>query len=63
MRRNRGGAIARLLEDLGAGDPVAWGIVGLFVIVGTGIGLYVFKVHRDFRREDEVRARKYGSKG
>ena len=56
------GAISALLEDLGAGDPVSWGIVGLFVVVGGAIGLYTLKIHRDFKREDAEKARKYGRK-
>ena len=60
MRRR--GALSALLEDLGKGDPVSWGIVGFFVVVGSAIGLYILKVHRDFRREDAEKARKYGGK-
>jgi hypothetical protein len=34
----RGEAILRFLEDLGEGDPVAWGFVGFFVIVAALFG-------------------------
>jgi hypothetical protein len=60
--RNRGGAIARFFEDLAAGDPLAWGFVGFFVILGIVLGLFVLKTRRDLRREDEAQARKYGRK-
>ena len=60
MRRNTGSAFVQLLDDLGTGDPVAWGFVGLFVVVAIGLGLFTLKIHRDFKREDEAKAKKYG---
>lgn len=56
----RGRGLARLLEDLGNGDPLAWGFVGLFVVVGLGIGLFAVKIHFDHKREDAARAKRYG---
>lgn len=60
--RGRGSAIARQFEDLEAGDPVAWGFLGFFLVVGAGIGLFALKVRRDLRREDEAQAKRYGRK-
>lgn len=54
----RGRGLARLLEDLGNGDPLAWGFVGLFVVVG--LGLFAVKIHFDHKREDAARAKRYG---
>ena len=62
MRRNRGGAIVAFFENLAAGDPVAWGIVGLFVLFLVVIGLIMLKVRRDHRLEDEARDRRRGIK-
>lgn len=62
MRRNRGHAISRFFEDLSAGDPVALGLVALLAVICIGVGLFVLKVRRDLRREDEAKARKYGRK-
>ncbi|OWK45431.1 hypothetical protein [Fimbriiglobus ruber] len=62
MRRNRAGAIAQLFEDLANGDPIAWAFVGFFVVLAVGLGLFVLKIRRDLRREDEARAKKYGRK-
>ncbi|MDB5309262.1 MAG: hypothetical protein JWO38_3464 [Gemmataceae bacterium] len=56
----RGRAISRFLEQLADGDPIALGFVGFFVVVGLAVGLYVLKVRRDLRREDEERSRRYG---
>ena len=56
----RARAIAQLLEDLKAGDPIAWGFVGFFVVVAIGLGLFTLKVRRDLNREDKARAKKYG---
>ncbi len=53
-------AILRFLEDLLAGDPVAWGFVGFFVVVAVLFGLVWLKVRRDMRREDEERQRRRG---
>lgn len=60
MRGNRGSAIAQFFEDLDKGDPVA---VGFVVVIGTialALGLFVLKVRRDLRKEDEKRAKRYG---
>ena len=62
MRRNRGNAINRFFEDLSAGDPVALGLVAVLAAICIGVGLFVLKVRRDLRREDEAKARKYGRK-
>jgi hypothetical protein len=62
MRQNRGTAILRFFEDLGDGDPLAWGFVALFAVIALALGLFVLKVRRDLRREDEARAKKYGRK-
>jgi hypothetical protein len=60
VRRNRGEAISRFFDDLSAGDPVALGLVAVVAVIGIGLGLFVLKVRRDLRREDEAKARKYG---
>lgn len=60
MRGNRGRAIAEFFRSLFEGDPVALGIVGFFVVLGAAVGLYVLKVRRDLRWEDEAWARKHG---
>jgi hypothetical protein len=61
MRHRRGEAIVRFLEDLLAGDPVAWGVVIFFALVAGLFGLFWLKVRRDLRREDEERQRRrYG---
>jgi hypothetical protein len=57
----RGEAILRFFEDLFAGDLVAWGFVGFFVVVAALFGLVWLKVRRDLRREDEARQRRRGS--
>jgi hypothetical protein len=54
------GAIARLLQDLSAGDPVAWSFVAVLAVLAVGFGLLWLKVRRDLRREDEARVRRYG---
>ena len=59
MRLGRGPALGRLLEDLGDGDPVAWGVVAVCLAVVGGIGLWMLKLRRDFAREDEARAKRY----
>ena len=59
---SRGKAISRLLEDLLAGDLVAWGFVGFFVLVAVVFGLIWLKVRRDLRREDEERQRRRGGR-
>ena len=58
MRRSE--AIRRFLEDLLAGDLVAWGFVGFFVVVAAVFGLVWLKVRRDLRREDEKWKHRYG---
>ncbi len=62
MPRNRGHAISRFFEDLSDGDPVALGLVTVLAVIFVGVGLFVLKVRRDLRREDEAKARKYGRK-
>ncbi len=62
MRWNRGGALAEFFNKLSEGDPVALGFVGFFVVVGAVAGLFVLKVRRDLRRDDEAQAKKYGRK-
>jgi hypothetical protein len=44
------------------GDIVAVSFVTFFLVVAVGLGLFVWKVKRDLRREDEERDRKYGRK-
>ena len=60
MRGNRGGAISKFLDQLMEGDPVALGFVGFFVVLGAIVGLFVLKVRRDLRRDDEAQAKRYG---
>ncbi|HEY7427897.1 MAG TPA: hypothetical protein VH682_26935 [Gemmataceae bacterium] len=55
----RSKAIQRFFEDLFAGDLVAWGFVGIFVVVAALFGLVWLKVRRDLRREDEKWKRRY----
>lgn len=57
MRRN---AIARFLEDLDRGDPVAVGLLIAVAVVGAGLLLFVLFIRRRLQREDEARAKKYG---
>jgi hypothetical protein len=56
---SRGEAIRRFFEDLLAGDLVAWGFVGIFVVVAVLFGLVWLKVRRDLRREDEQWKRRH----
>ncbi|WP_010042172.1 hypothetical protein [Gemmata obscuriglobus] len=44
------------------GDPVALGFVGVILFIAVALGLFVLKVRRDLRRDDEAQARKYGRK-
>ena len=60
MRGNRGGAVVEFFSRLAEGDPVALGFVGFFVVLGIVAGLFVLKVRRDLRREDEAQAKRYG---
>jgi hypothetical protein len=62
MRGNRRGAINQFLDDLSVGDPVAIGLVAVVAVIGIGLGLFVLKVRRDLKREDDAKARKYGRK-
>ena len=55
----RSEAIRRFIEDLLAGDPVAWGFVSVFVVVAVLFGLVWLKVRRDLRREDEEWKRRH----
>ncbi|MGL6074569.1 MAG: hypothetical protein ACRC8S_10455 [Fimbriiglobus sp.] len=55
---NRAGAVARLFEDLGKGDPLAWGFVGFFLILGIALGLFVWKTSRDLKKDDEKHRRR-----
>jgi hypothetical protein len=59
VRRN---AMGRFLDNLFAGDPVALGMVGALAVIGLALGLFVLKIQRDHRLEDEARARKHGRK-
>jgi hypothetical protein len=59
----RGRALARLIEDLGDGDPVAWIAVGVFVVIALAVCLFWWKTARDLRREDEQKkSRNYTKK-
>jgi hypothetical protein len=58
--RNRGGAIVKFLDQLMEGDSVALGFVGFFVVLALVLGLFVLKVRRDLRRDDEAHAKRYG---
>jgi len=58
--QNKAGAIAQFFEDLAAGDPFAWGFVGLFAFVGAAIGLFALKIHFAHKKEDAARVKKYG---
>ena len=62
MREIRGNAIAEFLSRLAEGDPVALGFVGFFVVVGIIAVLWIMKVKRDLRRDDEAWAKKHGRK-
>ena len=58
----RGRAIREFLDKLGDGDPVALGFVIGFLVLGTIAALFVLKVRRDLRKDDEAHARKYHRK-
>jgi hypothetical protein len=60
MGRSRGQAIAAFFEKLMDGDPIALGFVGFFAVLAIAAALFVLKVRRDLRREDEETARRYG---
>lgn len=45
-------AIGDLFTALSNGDPIAWGGVGLFLLIAVSLGLFVLKVRRDLARED-----------
>lgn len=62
MLANRVSAIGAFFDKLGSGDPIAWGIVGFFVLFAGGIALLALKFRRDHRREDEERDRRRGIK-
>lgn len=62
MRWNAGGAFVEFLDRLSEGDPVALGFVGFFAVLALVAGLYVLKVRRDLRRDDEAHAKRYGRK-
>jgi hypothetical protein len=57
MRGERGDALMEFFNRLAEGDPVALGFVGFFVVLGIVAGLFVLKVRRDLRLEDEARAK------
>ncbi|MFL5331317.1 MAG: hypothetical protein ACJ8C4_20715 [Gemmataceae bacterium] len=56
----RGRAIGEFLDALFEGDPVALGLVGVVLVILLLFGLFVLKVRRDLRREDDEQARRYG---
>ena len=58
----RAAAIAEFFNHLAEGDPVAVGIAVFFVVLGIVAGLFVLKVRRDLRLDDEAQARRYGRK-
>ena len=43
------------LEDLRAGDPWAWGTLGVILLSLLAFGIVWLKTARDLRREDEAR--------
>jgi hypothetical protein len=49
-----GRALVRLIEDLIAGDLVAWGFVGIFAVIAAALGITVLIVRRNLRRDDEA---------
>jgi hypothetical protein len=58
----RGRVFREFFEHLFDGDEVALGIAIGFVIIIVVVGLFVLKVRRDLKRDDEAQARKYGRK-
>jgi len=59
----RGRAIRDFLEDLLAGDPVAWIFVGVVLAIGLGLLLLVAFIRRSQRREDEERKERRRRRG
>ena len=59
----RGRAIARFLEDLAEGDPVAWIFVGIFVVIATILGIITFFFRRAHLREEEERKERKRKRG
>ncbi len=49
------------IDDLAAGDPMAWGAAGLLAAIGLAICLFWWKTARDLRREDERKKSRYYS--
>jgi hypothetical protein len=60
MRRGRGAAIGEFLNRLAEGDPVAVGFVVGFLVLGLIAFLFVLKVRRNLRKDDEAWAKKHG---
>jgi len=51
------------LEDLLAGDPVAWIFIGVVAAIGVGLLLLVAFIRRSQRREDEERKERRRRRG
>lgn len=62
MRGSRLEAFAAFFQHLAEGNPIAWSVVGGFVLLAIFFGLAWLKVRRDLRLEDEARDRRRGIK-
>jgi hypothetical protein len=46
-------AIRDWLEDLAAGDPVAWSLVGVLVLIAAILGIVIYFIRRAKNREEQ----------
>ena len=58
----RGGSIARWLEDLEKGDPVAIGVLVVFLLFLAFVGVVAFFAKRKIDREDTAAKNKWKKK-
>ena len=54
--------MADTFYDTMSGNPVPLGFVALLMSISIALGMFVWKVRRDLRRESDERDRKYGRK-
>lgn len=58
-RVNAGSVFSRFFEDLGNGDPIAVGVLIVLLVIAAALGLFVWKVARDLKREDEAKKNRW----